>query len=79
MIPILPHDKANHFVYGAIVACAGLFISPLASAAAVLVVAFGKEIYDLVTKRGTPDGTDALASIAGGTVVLAPAFIRSLP
>lgn len=78
MIPVLPEDKANHFVYGSLVAFIGLFFDPLPAAAMVLLVGFGKELYDLVSGRGTPDGTDALATVAGGAVVVAPALLRSL-
>lgn len=78
MLPMLPPDKANHFVYGAVVAALGLFFGPLPAAAMVLLVGFGKELYDLVSGRGTPDGTDALATVAGGAVVVAPALLRSL-
>jgi hypothetical protein len=38
---------------------------------AVLVVAFGKEVYDYYHRQAhTPDGADAIATIVGGIVVL---------
>lgn len=78
MIPTLPADKANHFVYGSLVALVGLLFGVLPAAVMVLVAAFGKEIFDLATGRGTPDGFDALATVAGGAAVVAPTLLRSL-
>ena len=78
MIPALPADKANHFVYGSLVALVGLLLGVLPAAVMVLAVAFGKEIFDLATARGTPDGLDALATVAGGAAVVAPVLLRSL-
>lgn len=63
----LPADKANHFVYGV-----GLFIAlafardPLFAVVLVAVVAAVKEFYDGITKTGTPDPWDAVATAAGG-------------
>lgn len=77
MLPIIPHDKANHATYGAAIACTGLLAHSV-TAAAILVAAFaiGKEVYDRASKKGTPDLMDALATIAGGAFVLAPWVIK---
>lgn len=73
MLPILPQDKANHAVYGAAIACAGLLAHSLTAAAIfVCLAAVGKEVIDWVSKQGTPDPMDALVTIAGGGLVLAP-------
>ena len=72
MIPIIPADKANHLAYGATLACIGAFHSVLAGAVACAVFGIGKEIYDRVSKRGTPDVLDAVATLVGGALVLAP-------
>ena len=71
-LPVIPHDKANHFAYGAVLAGIGALHSVLAGAALCAVFAIGKELYDRVSKRGTPDLNDALATLAGALPVLVP-------
>ena len=59
------YDKIAHFVVGAIVA-----LCPIYPMLAVLVVAFGKEIYDYYHPNHTCDGLDAIATIVGGLTML---------
>jgi hypothetical protein len=72
----LPADKANHFIYGV-----GLFIvlaficDPLFAVVLVAVVATVKELYDGITKTGTPDAWDAVATAAGGVAGYLCTFI----
>ena len=77
MLPLIPPDKALHFIYGAAAACAGcviahlaglppLYAAPLAAAA----VGVGKEVYDRVTRKGTPDALDAVATALGAVPVV---------
>ena len=70
MLPTLPHDKANHLAYGALLACVGTFHSVAAGAVLCVVFAVGKEVLDRVRKTGQPEPADALATIAGGALVL---------
>lgn len=70
-LPQLPQDKANHFIYGQLIFLVvavvfGSFLGILATA----VAAVGKEVYDKVSKTGTKDWNDALATLAGGGVGL---------
>ena len=59
-------DKIVHMGFGAIAA-----LSPWYPMLAVLVVAFGKEVYDYYHRdKHTSDGADAVATIVGGFVVL---------
>lgn len=92
-LPFLPQDKANHFVYGAVIALvayAALLIThaphPVAfSMLAVALFAVGKETRDrlanLKAKRAglePPHGVelmDAVATVAGGSVVVAAALL----
>ena len=69
---VIPHDKANHFVYGAVLAAAGSLYSPEAGAALCLAVAVGKEVYDRVSRKGNPEAADIVATVIGGVVVLLP-------
>lgn len=70
-LPLIPHDKANHFVYGA-VTCALVVLTtkqPTAGILAAVVLGVVKEVYDLATKTGTPDWRDAVWTAAGGACV----------
>lgn len=59
-------DKLEHFILGAVVA-----FSPIYPLLAVIIVAFGKELYDYYHKdKHTCDAMDAIATIVGGLVVL---------
>ena len=79
-LPVLPQDKANHAVYGAVIAA---IVSIVGLPLALLVVAafaIGKEVYDWWRNRhGEQHGVeimDAVATICGGLLVLAPQFIN---
>lgn len=74
-LPMLPADKANHFVYGAVLACFGMYWDPFVALGLAVLAGVGKEIYDRISKRGTPDFMDSLAAIAGGAVVVLPALL----
>ena len=41
----------------------------------VMFAAIGKELYDLLSKRGTPEIMDAVATILGGSVIVIWAVI----
>lgn len=89
MLPIIPQDKANHFAYGAATFTATYTLTafqqlpalPIA-AAAVALVAFGKEALDWLSNRRAraagfpaPHGVellDALATLAGGALCAIP-------
>ena len=79
MLPIIPHDKALHIIYGAVVFCAGLLVAHALApgyqlqiaAAAVAVVAVGKEAADRLanwraSKAGLrlPHGVEVLDVVA---------------
>lgn len=62
----IPVDKANHFIAGTLIYCASaLFLSAGLAMVPVIVIAAIKEIYDAVSKKGTPDVIDYLFTIAG--------------
>ena len=68
---LIPVDKANHFIAGAIICgIAILFIPVLYAFLITALVGATKEIYDLVSKKGTPDIKDFLFTIAGAIPVL---------
>lgn len=75
-LPQLPADKANHVVYGAVIAALGaVAVSPLVGAALCAGFAVAKEVADRVTNNGTPEFADAMATVAGGAVVVVPHFV----
>ena len=60
------YDKAWHLLFGAVAA-----LSPIYPMVAILIVAFGKELYDFYHKdKHTCDAMDAIATIVGGLVTL---------
>jgi hypothetical protein len=71
-LPALPADKANHLAYGAALASIGAFHSVAVGALLCAAFAVGKEVYDQARKTGNPEVMDAVATLAGGALVLAP-------
>lgn len=51
---------------GVVLATLGLLISPISAIIIVLLAAAGKEFYDEISKRGTPDFLDFLWTVIGG-------------
>lgn len=71
----LPTDKMAHACLGIVVAGGVMvFGGPLWAFTAVLIAAVGKELYD-TRAHGRPDAWDAVATIAGGAVVLGAAWM----
>lgn len=76
----LPADKLAHAVGGSVIACAVLCAAALIdcpratacmiAAGVVIVAAIGKEVWDRLHPGHTCDPVDALATIAGGSLVL---------
>jgi hypothetical protein len=76
MLPLIPIDKANHVVYGAVLFIALMPVAGVAWAAgAVVVAAAAKELRD-ATGRGTPEWMDFLATIAGGAIPLVAVLLH---
>lgn len=71
-LPVMPADKANHAVYGSVLASVGMLWNPLFAFGLVMAFGIGKEIVDLVRKTGNPECEDAAATIFGGLVVIFP-------
>ncbi len=76
-MPVIPADKANHFVYGAVVGAvvtvAAIILTlpyiPFYSIAAAAAIGVAKEVYDKVSKKGSPTAMDAVATALGGLPV----------
>lgn len=67
---MIPIDKQAHFLSGGFIAAIAWPFGVVASIAAVLVAAVGKEVYDkLHPESHTADIWDAVATIAGGAVM----------
>ena len=68
-LPLIPHDKANHFIYGfTIFVLSNLVLNEWTSLAIVCLFAFGKEIYD-EWKYGGFDLYDAIYTIAPALIL----------
>jgi uncharacterized membrane protein len=76
-LPIVPQDKANHALYGAVICLLGSFHSIELGVVVGVFFAFGKEIYDRVSRRGTPDFLDAVATILGVMLVALPQILEA--
>ena len=68
-LPLIPHDKANHFIYGFVIfVLSNLVLNEWTSLAVVCLFAFGKEIYD-EWKYGGFDIYDAIYTIAPALIL----------
>lgn len=69
-LPLIPEDKANHFVYGFLIyIVSSLLVTPEKAFAIVWLFALGKEIRDEVVYGGF-DIFDALVTVIPGTILL---------
>jgi len=64
--PIIPQDKANHFIVGALIGTSALLIGGYASIP-VLAAAIGKEVYDHF-HGGSVELYDTIATTLGGVL-----------
>lgn len=76
-LPVIPADKANHLAYGAALASLGGLHSLALGALLCAAFAIGKEVYDQARKTGSPEVLDAVATLAGGVLVLLPLAVAS--
>ena len=68
-LPLIPHDKANHFIYGFVIfVLSNLVLNEWFSLTIVCLFAFGKEIYD-EWKYGGFDLYDAIYTIAPALIL----------
>ena len=65
-LPLIPQDKANHFIYGILIYfIVNLFFGIISAVAIGVVVAIGKEIYDDKHVNHTSDWKDAAYTMGG--------------
>jgi len=67
---MLPLDKLLHFFSGGFLAALLLPFGFEWAWLGVVVAGVGKEVYDKVSGRGTPEWKDAFATIVGGSVIV---------
>jgi len=72
---VIPLDKQLHFYSGGMLAGLLMPLSVQLAVFGVIFAAIGKELYDLLSKRGTPEIMDAVATILGGSVIVIWAVI----
>jgi predicted PurR-regulated permease PerM len=66
MLPMIPQDKANHFIYGCLIYFVAQFFIPVMFAFFfTATIAIAKELYDHFSKKGNPESLDAIYTIAG--------------
>ena len=71
----IPTDKALHFFSGGMLAGLLMPFGFEVAFAGVVSAGVGKEIYDKVSGKGTPEWKDAFATIVGGSVIVIWAVI----
>lgn len=75
-LPLIPLDKANHFVYGfAIFVLSNLLLNGLYSLGIVFLFAIGKEIKDQVVYKGFSIA-DAIVTLTPGTLLYLTNFLN---
>ena len=68
---LIAQDKANHFVYGFLIFIFfNLFLSDLISFSIIVFIALAKEIYDKVSKKGTPEILDFIFTILPAILII---------
>lgn len=69
-LPLIPQDKANHFIYGLIIfLLSNIILNNLFSLIIVIVFAITKELYDQVKYEGF-DWKDILATIISPLILI---------
>ncbi len=72
----IPQDKLLHFFYGTLMAAPLVALTnPLISLAAIIGIAFGKELYDDLSGKGNLELFDALYTIAPVFIMNAVKYI----
>jgi glycopeptide antibiotics resistance protein len=71
LIRLLPYDKTLHLLGGVLIylVCQN-FLTWWISLAVVLIIAIGIEIYDKLSKTGTPELLDIVYTILGGVIAM---------
>ena len=67
---MIPVDKQLHIYSGGMLAGLLIPFSVQTAFFGVLFAGIGKELYDLVSKKGTPEIADAFATMVGGSIVV---------
>ena len=76
-LPLIAQDKANHFIYGCIICfLSGLVFNPINSILITFLIALSKEIYDKLSKKGTPEILDIIYTIIGGLIIFLTKIIQ---
>ena len=68
---MIPIDKQKHFIAGIIIyTISSLFMPIMWALVPVMFIATAKEVYDYVSKKGTPDINDLLYTIYGAIPII---------
>jgi hypothetical protein len=70
----IPEDKKKHLLAGLMISIGTMFMPVIWSFMVVVMVGVGKEIYDKVSGKGTPEILDAIATVLGAIPVIAVRF-----
>lgn len=74
---LIPVDKANHFIAGTLIyVLSAMLFSSLSAMIPVIIAGIGKEIYDIIIKKSTPDIVDFLYTVLGALPSLILNFVK---
>lgn len=75
---MIPIDKQYHFIAGMLIyIIAQIFMPVIWAMLPVIAIGTAKEVYDYVSKKGTPDINDLLYTIYGAMPILILKLILS--
>lgn len=78
-LPLIPQDKANHFIYGTcLYLLFSFFVSPLNSLIITSLIAIGKEVFDRISRKGNPEVLDFLWTLLGAFIVYIGGFTNAI-
>lgn len=77
-LPLIPLDKANHFIYGFVIfILSNIPLNDLYSLLVVFIFAIGKEIKDQIVYKGF-DYKDLLATLLPGIIITLTNLISNI-
>lgn len=75
-LPLIPEDKANHFVYGFVIyVLANLFLNDYYSFGIVIAFGIGREVYQKVNKTGHVELMDVIYTLIPALILFLKAIL----
>lgn len=75
---MVAHDKLMHYLVGSVIALVSVVVIGVWALLLVLIAAIGKELYDKVSGKGTPEWMDVVWTMYGGVVVVSAYVVGNM-